>query len=67
MANAKKNADMPPNRVYIGPEYDLGIQLHDRPGLLRPAEFNPDEMQAFLKENPQFAEWWANPETTTET
>lgn len=70
-----KKAESPPadgfttrKWVYVGPVYNLGILLPGRPSRtpLRPAEFSDKEVEAFIADRPEYAEWWALAEYTTE-
>jgi hypothetical protein len=50
-----------PKWVYVGPVYDLGIQLPDNQPPVRPAEMSDAEIDAFIAAHPKYAEWWAIP------
>jgi hypothetical protein len=43
---------------YVGPDYDLGIQIHGRKDLVRPREFTPAEIADFTEKYPSYTHWW---------
>lgn len=47
---------------YVGPDYDKGIRVRGRAGLVRPRDFSQAEAEAFVAEcGVKYAGWWASP------
>lgn len=46
------------NRRYIGPSYDEGIQLPGDRQIWRPADMNAEQIDAFLAQFPDRADWF---------
>lgn len=43
---------------YVGPDYQLGIQMPGARTLIRPREFTPEQVDRFLNEFPERSTWW---------
>lgn len=52
-------APQPEQLRYIGPHYDKGIQLGGTRTLIRPAEFNAEQIAEFIKKHPARRHWWS--------
>jgi hypothetical protein len=46
------------NMEYIGPDYATGIMIHGSKELIRPRDFSPEQIAAFLEKHPNRANWW---------
>lgn len=44
---------------YVGPNYNLGIELPGSRDLIRPREFSFEQIADFTEKHPEYTEWWA--------
>lgn len=43
---------------YVGPPYHSGIQIGGTRETIRPADFSPEQIAAFLEKHPNRRHWW---------
>ncbi len=58
---AKRTSSTLTKRVYVGPKYRTGIRLPGAGKDIRPADWTPTEVEAFLADHPKYAQWWESP------
>lgn len=45
-------------RRYVGPDYDLGIQIYGRAGMVRPRDLDAAGIELLIQQHPKCAAWW---------